>query len=261
MPHPSKPKGASLNYLPVEEFPESSVSDDRIARPMSTRDRIFERLLDDLVSLRLKPGEPVSVKDISAAFAVSRSPVREAVVRLTDAGFMEVIPQSGTRVAPISMQIVRRIYFLRTAIETALVETLAEDNQPRQITTLRDIVRKQSGFAEEGNLKPFYRLDEQFHETISDFAGYARIWATIGSQKAHMDRMRHLVLPQPQRLLSIVAEHGRIIDCIEANDPNGARRAMREHLQQVLQVQKVLQEQHPEYFETAAQPAMRRTRK
>ena len=236
-------------YAPFREIPDAGFNADKIDRPRPTRDQIFDRILDDVVSLRLKPGEPVLVKELATRFGVSRSPVREAIIRLTDAGLLEIYPQSGTRVAPICMNLVRRMYFVRTAIEMALVEALAGDHRPDHIAALREIVERQSTCADDGDLDAFYRLDEQFHQAIAAYAGFPGIWDTVDGQKAHMDRLRHLVLPLPARLREIIGEHGSIIDGIERGDSESARRAMAEHLKQVLRIQEVLNERFPDYFE------------
>ncbi|MEZ5590010.1 MAG: GntR family transcriptional regulator [Gammaproteobacteria bacterium] len=242
-------KSKNGGYTLIEEPSEKSLRAGKIDRTRAARGQIFDQLLEDVVSLRLKPGELVSVKDLATRFGVSRSPVREAIIRLTNAGLMEIYPQSGTRVAPIRMNVVRQIYFVRTAIETALVEALADAPLPEQIEALRGIIDQQAKCADDGNLERFYSVDERFHQTIADYAGFPHVWETIDGQKPQMDRLRHLVLPQPSRLREIIAEHTAIVAAIELRDAAGARQTMAHHLQQVLTLQGVLHEKHPDYFE------------
>ena len=244
----STPTAGPVAYEPSERVPEVRPKDGAIERGQPTRSQIYDRILDDVVSLRLKPGQPVSVKEIAAEFGVSRSPVREAVIRLTDAGFVEVYPQSGTRVAPIRMDIVRRVYFVRTAIEMALVEALAREHKPRHIVLLRKIVERQAKSGSNESIEQFYRLDEQFHETIAESVGHAGLWSSVASQRQHIDRLRRLILPQPSRLREIIDEHSAIVDCIEKSDYEGARHAMADHLSQVLKIQNALKEKYREYF-------------
>lgn len=243
------PDSSNSGYQPVEKTPATGIHAGKIDRLRPTRDQIVDRILDDIVSLRLKPGAAVSVKEMSTHFGVSRSPVREAVIRLTDSGFMEVYPQAGTRVAPICMDIVRQIYFVRTAIEMALVEVLARNPDTKHVAALRKILDRQRECAEANDLETFYNLDEAFHEKISELAGFPKIWDTIDGHKPHMDRLRHLVLPLPTRLKEIIDEHAAIVDKIERSDIEGARSAMSTHLQQVLKIQGILKERYPDYFE------------
>lgn len=218
-------------------------------RTRSVTVQIYERLLDDIVSLRLKPGEPISVKDLAPRFGTSRSPVREAIIRLANEGLIEIFPQSGTRISPIRMRVVNEVYFARRAIEVALVRELAEKCTADQTAALRDIIRRQKEWAEGDDILVFYRLDEHFHQAIAAFAGYPSVWSSMLNQKVQMDRLRHLVLPLPRRTGRIVTEHEAIVDGIEKGDPDEATNAMSHHLHQVFVIQEVLRETYPDYFE------------
>ena len=220
-----------------------------IDRTRSATLQIFERILDDVVSLRLKPGEVLSIVDLATRFGTSRSPVREAIIRLGDVGLVEIFPQSGTRVSPIRMDVVREVYFVRRAIEVALVEELAKRRDSDQIDVLNDLLRRQKGCVDDDGIPQFYVLDEQFHQTIAEFAGYPNVWRSMGNQKYQMDRLRHLVLPLSSRPGRIVCEHGTIIDGIAQGDVEGARTAMAHHLQQVFVMQEVLRDRYPGFFE------------
>ncbi|WP_316978475.1 GntR family transcriptional regulator [Shumkonia mesophila] len=211
--------------------------------------QVYERIRDDIVSLRLKPGEALSVNDLAAQFGTSRSPVREAIIRLANEGLVEIFPQSGTRVSPIRMSDVREVYFVRRAVEAALVHHLAREHTLDQVKVLRGILSQQKECVGREDVPGFYKLDELFHHTIADFAGYPGVWRLMHVQKFQMDRLRHFVLPMPSRSKKIVKEHKAIIDAIAKGDPTGAGEAMGHHLQQVFVIQEVLRTSHPEYFE------------
>ena len=238
-------KGSALEK---ESSPAASKGAE-IDRTRSATVQIYERILDDIVSLRLKPGEPISVNDMVRRFGTSRSPVREAIIGLTKVGLIEIFPQSGTRVSPISMDVVREVYFVRRSIEVALVEELANLQDPEHTKVLRDIVLQQRSHVSEKDILEFYRLDELFHQTIAEFAGYPCVWQSMHNQKFQMDRLRHVVLPLPSRSRNIVEEHGAIIDGIASGDSKEARAAMAYHLQQIFVLEEVLREKYPDYFE------------
>ena len=211
--------------------------------------QVYERIRDDIVSLRLKPGEAISINDLAAQFGTSRSPVREAVIRLANEGLVEIIPQSGTRISTIRMSDVREVYFVRRAVEAALVEQLALQHTTEQVKTLRNILGEQKDCVRRGDVPEFYRLDERFHQTIAEFAGFPGVWRLMHVQKFQMDRLRHIVLPMPSRPKHIVTEHKAIVDSIAKGDPAGASQAMGHHLQQVFVIQAIVRESFPEYFE------------
>lgn len=218
-------------------------------RTRSITVQIYEHLLEDIVSLKLKPGEHISVKDLAPLFGTSRSPVREAILRLANEGLIEIFPQSGTRISPIRMSVVREVYFVRRAIEVALVQELAAKRTPDQISALREILRQQNGCVAREDIPAFYRLDERFHQAIAEFAGFPQVWQSMFNQKSQMDRLRHLVLPLPSRPEQIANEHEVIVDSIARGDLNAAEAAMGYHLQQVFVIQEVLRETYPDYFE------------
>jgi len=211
--------------------------------------QVYERIRDDIVSLRLKPGEALSVNDLAAQFGTSRSPVREAIIRLANEGLIEIFPQSGTRVSPIRMSDVREVYFVRRAVEAALVQHLAREHTSDQVKVLRGILSQQKECVGREDVPGFYKLDEFFHHRIAEFAGYPGVWRLMHVQKFQMDRLRHFVLPMSSRAKKIVKEHKAIIDAIAEGDASGAGEAMDHHLQQVFVIQEVLRSSHPEYFE------------
>src|SRR3954468_13593842 len=79
--------------------------------------RLHAELRDELVSLARRPGEAIVEKEIAAAYGVSRTPVREAVLRLADEGLIEIFPQSGTFVARIPIAALPEAIIIRKALE------------------------------------------------------------------------------------------------------------------------------------------------
>ena len=91
---------------------------------------IYQTLRTDIIRMRLRPGERLSEKELGLRFGTSRTPVREAIVRLVDDGLIEVRPQRGTYVARISLQAVQRARFVRSALELAIIREAAEHGVP-----------------------------------------------------------------------------------------------------------------------------------
>jgi len=111
----------------------SSAAEDRVVSrstfaPMVARaaisPQIYERLRRAITTLELAPSESVSEKDLAQKLGVSRTPVREALIRLADEGLIDVLPQRGTFVAPIRLQDVEDAQFIREALEVAVVRRL-----------------------------------------------------------------------------------------------------------------------------------------
>src|SRR6478609_451011 len=87
---------------------------------------VYQNLREDIVSLRLKPGDPISEKEVAGRYGVSRTPVREAIQRLADERLVEIFPQSGTFVARIPYDDLPEAMIIRKALETASVRLATE---------------------------------------------------------------------------------------------------------------------------------------
>lgn len=235
--------------MAAAEVPVTPAEKTTIDRTRSATVQIFEHLLQDIVTLQLKPGESISIPTLSRRFGTSRSPVREALIRLVNAGLVETFPQSGTRVSPIRMEEVREVCFVRQAIEVALVEALASQGDASHCRMLMRIIDQQQKYQGTNTVREFYGFDEMFHQKIAELADYPNVWRLMQNHQYQMNRLRYLVVPIPSRSTQIIDEHTAIVEGIATKEPDKARVAMLHHLKQVFVMQKVLQKKYPTYFD------------
>jgi GntR family transcriptional regulator, rspAB operon transcriptional repressor len=200
------------------------------ARTSTVSARVYQELRADIVAMRRKPGEPISEKEISGAYGVSRTPVREAVLRLADEGLIEIFPQSGTYVGRIPLSVLPDAIIVRKALEEAAARYAAERATPDQIAALQVLIERQRVLAAAADSDNFHAADEEFHAAIAEVAGHPRIWSVIQQVKVRIDRYRRITLPTLGRMTRVVEEHGAIVAAIEAHDPERAVRMMRFHL-------------------------------
>jgi DNA-binding GntR family transcriptional regulator len=208
--------------------------DSQRVRQATMGTRVFEALRQAIVQLQLRPGNPLSEADIGRQLGVSRQPVREAFIKLAEAGLVEIRPQRGTFVRLISVREVRNARFLREAIEIAVTRKAAQEATSRQIQSLRRIVEDQKAVARDGTNRDFLRLDEIFHQEIAAAANCEEAWRVIEGLKAQMDRVRYLSLPDATPLSTIIAQHEKVVEAIGSGKPDNAESAMREHLSEIL---------------------------
>jgi GntR family transcriptional regulator, rspAB operon transcriptional repressor len=154
---------------------------------------------------------------------VSRTPVREAILKLADEGLLEIFPQSGIFVSRIPMAALPEAIIIRKALEETTARLAAERATSSQILALHSILERQREASAAKDDDAFHRADEMFHATIAEVAGYPGIWTLIQQVKVHVDRYRRLTLPQEGRITRVIAEHEAILGAIEAHDPAGAR--------------------------------------
>jgi DNA-binding GntR family transcriptional regulator len=210
--------------------------------------RIQAILRERIVGMQVPPGAPVSEKGIAEAYGVSRTPVREALVRLRDDRLVEIVPQLGTFVSPISTRAVADAQFIREALECAAVRAAAARVTAEDIETLEQNLTAQERARDSADFDAFYVLDDAFHQAICDLSGRA-VWAITQRAKGHLNRIRRLSLPMPSYLAEMIVEHRAIVTRLAEQDPDGAEAALRHHLQMVLREVPRIREQHPDFFE------------
>jgi GntR family transcriptional regulator, rspAB operon transcriptional repressor len=223
----------------------------RGGRPRRTTasSRIYSELRDELLSLQRRPGEPISEAEIATSYGLSRTPVREAILKLADEGLVDIFPQSGIFVSRIPLAALPEAIIVRKALEETTAGMAAQRATPSQIMNLRAILELQREADAGGDREGFHQADEAFHACIAEIAGYPGIWRLILQVKVHVDRYRLLTLPVAGRMTQVIAEHMPILAAIEAHDPSAARDAMDRHLERLLHDISATQHTNPEFFD------------
>ncbi|WP_064696706.1 GntR family transcriptional regulator [Rhizobium aegyptiacum] len=220
----------------------------RRLRRVTAAGAIYERLYADIVSLRMPPGLLLQEKRIAEDFGVSRTPVREALLRLSEGGLVDIYPQSGTVVSRVPVAAIPEAVVVRKALEGTTVETAAQTATAADIAHLDAIIARQRSHAAAGNASKFHEEDEVFHEAIAEISGYPGIWAILKTVKVQIDRARRLALPALGRMDNVVREHIVIRDALAAHDAAAARGAMIHHLSAVIPDVDELRSRYPDYF-------------
>ena len=194
-------------------------------------DQVYGRLLEEIVSGALPPGTPMAELDLCRRLGVSRTPVREALIKLADADLVRIYPQSGSFVAPISREAFGHAQFIREHLECALVAEAVRFIDATSLRELGDIIARQERAA---TPTEFYVSDEDFHHAIARISRHEDVWLVIRQTKIHFDRVRHLTLQEDSGHIPLLIEQHREIlnglaDCNEAQ----AVAAMRRHLREV----------------------------
>ena len=214
----------------------------------AVRPQVHKLLRDRIIRCELEPGVRISEAEIAAEYRVSRQPIREAFIKLSEEGLVEVRPQRGTFVSKIITSSVYGAQFVRSSLEAEMAKSLAEKANVSLVKHLREMIQKQSE-AIRSNPVSFVELDELFHQTIAEASGQSYAWGVIESVKPQMDRVRFLsTRKKPLNLL--VAQHADIVDAIDKKDPVLAVKAVKTHLNEILVDLPVISEEMPEFFES-----------
>lgn len=212
-----------------------------------TSDRVYDELVAAIRDLRLAPGEALSEVELAERLGVSRTPLREAIARLVDAGLVVVVPQVGTRVALIRLNEVDEARFVRENLEVAAFAAACELTE-LDTTHLRALLDEQRASCDRGDLESFFRADEALHAYIFTLSGYPGAWQAVQRMKLQLDRLRRLSLPETATTRELIDEHRMIVDALEARDVPGGQAAIRRHARRVIDYTPALMAKHPAFF-------------
>lgn len=222
----------------------------RTGSDISVRQRLHDVLRQAIIRMVVAPGQALSEKEIADLFAVSRQPVREAFIRLSESGLVEVRPQRGTYVVRISRQAVLEARFIRESLEVAItLEATKGQFPPIVLMELNELIARQRGCIERQDHDRFFALDEMFHRTLAISAGQAMAWNVIENVKAQLDRVRYLSIPDSTPIPKLADQHQAIVNAIAAADSQAAVEAMSLHQREILHSLPELERRFPEMFE------------
>ena len=198
-----------------------------------TVQRVQDVIRDAIVRLDLPPGTTLDKTALCARLGVSRFPVSEALGRLAGEGFVEVLPQRGTRVARIDLADCRQAMFIRRALEAETIRAIVPRADAALLAALDRNLREQEATLGTDHGGRFHELDLELHELLLGFLGYERVKLAVDAARASLDRAR-LFMCTPTRKLSTFAEHQAIIVALKKRDVGAAVQAMEEHLDAVM---------------------------
>ena len=197
-------------------------------RPM--RDQIYPLIRDLILTGQIAPGEVLDEKAIAAQLDISRTPVREAVKKLSDEHLVDVVAQSGTRVASIDRHEIEQAYLIRRALEMESAAHAAPRMTEAHAESLTEILLLHERAIEQKKFVKAIAIDDSFHRTIAQIADMPRLWHMVEISKAHLDRCRHTLLPRTGEATATLEQHREIIRTLNTKNPEAAREAMRNHL-------------------------------
>ena len=211
-------------------------------------DQQYEQLRAAIVSMDMLPGTPISEKTIAINEGISRTPIREAILRLTKENLVEVVAKSGTFVARIPISSLPESLIARRALEEMTTRSAVRYARLSQILELHSIIERQREMAARGDTKGFHRVDEDFHEMIAKIGKLPGLWTLVQQVKLQIDRFRHLTLPEDGRMEMVVKEHASILEAIEQKNEEAACARMNAHLTGLQLRIAHAAETNPEYF-------------
>jgi DNA-binding GntR family transcriptional regulator len=204
---------------------------DRLAtsRPSLT-DQAAAAIRRSVAEGSLQAGALYSAHDVAERLGVSRSPVREALLRLAEAGLVSFERNRGFRIVTPDAREIEEIFELRLLLEVPAARTAARRADPSLDADLRSELAAMDRAAARGEPGLFMRHDRALHARILDAAGNRRLAATVAALREATVVLGASTVARSRDLHDIWAEHAPIVAAVEARDAAAAARAMREHI-------------------------------
>ena len=202
----------------------------KVNRKLPLRDQIYSMVRTNILTGSIGAGQIIDEKAIALKLEVSRTPVREALKRLSDERLVEIIAQSGTRATPINRRDIEQAFLIRRALEVESAAQAALRMSQDHADQLADILRLHARAIERRNYIQAIGFDDSFHKYLTDISDLPLLWRSIEISKAQLDRCRHMMLPREGEADATLEQHRAIIRALNTGSQEIARDAMAKHL-------------------------------
>ena len=224
----------------------------RLRRPASAE--IYEDLRQSIVRLELAPGSFIYETALAEKYGASRTPVRQALARLERDQLLEVLPQRGAQVAPLSIRLISEAQEVREILEIASIGTLARDWDDGALRyrliedQLAENLEQQTDAASRNDVLSFVALDGDFHSLLLGAADNVTLQRHVESVRLHLQRLRYLELEFMHHELRSVEQHRELVALVRENDSDAARQAMAAHLALAADIRHIIYSRRADLF-------------
>ena len=224
--------------------PEPAVA----GRPFESA-RVYAWLRRAILDVDGAPVSALAEADIAARFGLSRTPVREALLRLAAEELVEIRPQRGTYVARIALPRIEEALFVREAVECAVLARVAvRADRAAVARELGAIVDEQEAAAAAGDVAAALAADSRFHRALVDASGLPGVWEVVARARDLHHRIRAIAVPELGSARQAIADHRAIVRAVRGGDAARAQARMAAHLTRNLALARTIAARHPDYF-------------
>ncbi len=207
----------------------------RVEGPLSLKDKAYAAIKDAILSLQLKPGEPLVETELAEQLGISKTPVRDALQHLERGGFVTRVLFKGTYVTEVTLKDVKEVFQLRAVLEGLAARLAAPLLIPEEWDEGERLIGAAEAALAQGNRELCSQLGKQFHNLVIQKTDNQRLLPILHNLDDHLQRFRLVSDQISGRLEKSVQEHRRVLEALRQRDPALAEQAMRDHLHSVLQ--------------------------
>ena len=214
----------------------------------SSREYVYRMIRSNIMDLKYAPGSTISENEIAGSLNISRTPIREAIIRLVHEKLIDVFPQRGTYVSLIDIHHVEESKFIRETLERRVMQIACVDFRQDDLFQLQKYLMMQELCIQEKRFFQFYEYDSNLHGAIFAGCNKEKTWDMIQQMSTHYNRVRCLGISHGYELPELLAEHRAMVNAIISRDSVAGKHAVDRHLNKVrLDLPKMMRE-FPEYF-------------
>ena len=218
---------------------------------LSARETAYQTIRSRIITMELKPGDPLNDRELAEELGISRTPMREALLMLNIARMVDIKPQSGTHVAPINLKLMEMEQFSRYALEKEVLNRLRGKLTEQQIADYRrcidDYRALEADLGQPRRTARMLELDNAFHRRAFEICGMEDHYNYMLSKLQHVERIRKFSL-QTEENKSVCAAHTRILEAVLRGSEEDLSRALSDHLNRYKLSVEQARQRHPEYF-------------
>ncbi|ULO08792.1 GntR family transcriptional regulator [Paenibacillus sp. 19GGS1-52] len=215
----------------------------------NNRDILYSVIKNRILTMEYIPGQKISELEIAQQTNISRTPVREAFLRLSEEGLLQIVPQSGTYVSKIDLKMAEEARFVRQNIEKVIVANSCTHITPEQIANIQDIIDLQEFYSKKNQPEKFFDLDEKFHYAFYKIESKENTWNWLQSFNAHLNRFRWIRSSLVELDLNLLIEHHKeILNVVKLGDAQRAEDLVSEHLHLMVDEKDIVLKKYPDYF-------------
>lgn len=203
-----------------------------IAVNFTLKDHIYEILRDAILDMDIYDEDAdlrLDERAMAEKLGISRTPIREALAKLEQEGFVAIQPRKGVFIIRKSLQEVLEMIVVWAALESMAARLATEHASDTEIRSLRKFADKHSQHAERAEIEEYSDANIRFHQKILELSHCSLLGKTANSLFQHMHAVRRRAMGEDDRAQRSVVDHMEIIEALESRDANLASRLVREH--------------------------------
>jgi len=202
-------------------------------KPKGLTDWAYETIKELILTLKVAPGTQLQIEMLADQMGVSRTPVREALLRLEQDGLTQVVPRVGVFVTGISQRDLEELYELRELLESRATEEAVQCLTDGDLDHVDLLLEESEVAVEKGDVEKFLETEISFHNILTEGARNRKLISIMDDLRDLTYRWRIISLKSPENVRLSLIEHQGIAQALRQRDGPQAGRLMGDHIRSV----------------------------